>query len=537
MMEQSILAFATLTREELHRGLDPRTDEVFFHFPPRFTQLYHHTPHGIRLSNLIRMMPEKAIAYIEDSFDSRRAHRHLVEGTHKLSYLYGWTKLLDATVEWAQSLQNISMIVYRTESFVSALLDAICKVTSFAIDRVESLQNSPYNADVSMSYHIMSSCFGFINSYFTTKSCKRSSDILVARLNQKDRGFEFTSALFDGTHFFFQEYSNPREDAKKSSKKKESQKDDGRDQALEEEDASSSDSEKTDEILIFTVSQRVELLHHATVLLDTIYYLCSPQLIKIILDHSCFQSGTLLQLYLEFLKIRPLSGVLDASLLRAIFSTLDCEEPCSLDMIAASENKDYCIKVLDILLLRFSGYVSTWEWDDRSVAVCSLIDMFSNDSNFKSYVIANGYLPTLQLLSVDLDVFDEFLDKYTDTATYIFRLLGNLHCHNPDFSNSEEDAMLWKTIDCIDGRNGIILSRDSIENIILNLRFLIKCQKLTSRKNIASSDVELVQQFLEKLFDHLVIMKVIEIEDAKPDKMIEKDSASQSAAPPKRQRY
>jgi len=79
-----------------------------------------------------------------------------------------------------------------------------------------------------------------------------------------------------------------------------------------------------------------------------------------------------------------------------------------------------------------------------------LMELFSYDSNYVTFVIENATFFVLQLLSVPPPIFVKYFQAKGSFQEYIailtFRLVANLHCYNPDVSPEGQKGKFVHTI-------------------------------------------------------------------------------------------
>ncbi|XP_074346081.1 nodulin homeobox-like isoform X1 [Apium graveolens] len=240
--------------------------------------------------------------------------------------------------------------------------------------------------------------------------------------------------------------------------------------------------------------------------------------------------------------------------------------------------KSVVLEVLELLKKLFSGYskeLSSCTGKDTPKGLLQLnalrlADIFSDDSNFRSYVITHitevlttlFSLPHVEFLSTwcasDLQVWEEdatldydpflasgwvlnllslsnplviksseyaVISNNTPRASYahkrtslLVKVIANLHCFNPDICNDEKDLFLNKFFKCLQrevpdlsNESSSDLAVEKIAFISRNLRSLLSHAESLIPSYLNEEDVQLFREFMSQLEPLMCMLELKEV--------------------------
>eukprot|EP00026_Physarum_polycephalum_P004767 Phypoly_transcript_04791.p1 GENE.Phypoly_transcript_04791~~Phypoly_transcript_04791.p1 ORF type:complete len:620 (+),score=115.73 Phypoly_transcript_04791:183-2042(+) len=213
----------------------------------------------------------------------------------------------------------------------------------------------------------------------------------------------------------------------------------------------------------------------------------------------------------------PIASVV-TQILRVLYVLFEKENPCFLDAVAASATAFQHMQAIITTVTQMSSRILDIDecWGPNVLESFKLIEILSDDSNFKNQVIARVTPLLFQLLSLPPATLSTLFTVTPTPHTHqqlrrdfmivVFRVVGNLHCFNEALCKPEDKGLFLRTTATEMTKHSLNSNPESKNleirpaNVLTNLNFLLH-RLITDRQvyHLNTEELDLVTSFTESL--------------------------------------
>lgn len=221
----------------------------------------------------------------------------------------------------------------------------------------------------------------------------------------------------------------------------------------------------------------------------------------------------------------PISSVVH-QVLRVLYVLFEKESPCFLDAVAGSPSAfHHAQSIISSVTSMATNILDTKTCSPSAIESFKIVEILSDDSNFKNEVIARSTPFILRLLSLPPPsvsaLFDlpippssppppvqtaEQLQK--DFMILLFRIVGNLHCFNEAVCKAEDKGMFLRTVVAEISKHSPASEKSDIQptRVLENLNFLLyRLSKENHIYHLNTEELDLVTSFTHALQKSLAL--------------------------------
>lgn len=274
-----------------------------------------------------------------------------------------------------------------------------------------------------------------------------------------------------------------------------------------------------------------KVIRSAVAVLNVFYYMCfSEEVVSHLISFPTFSNGEIFELFLAILKpgsTFPQDTLFIQQTLRVLYSLFEKESPCFLDIVARNNiTQKHMEEIIRITIGMANGLLGGYNTPITSVPMEAfrLLELLSDDSNFKNNVITGATPLLLRLLSPSSNaIISIFTNPLTspppispvssailtynqvEVMVFLFRIVGNLHCFNEAVSKTEDRGrFLQAVVDVLDSPSSRHLNGSGTtinsKNVLENINYLfVKFSEEDHVYGTNSEELELFGNFADEL--------------------------------------
>jgi len=225
--------------------------------------------------------------------------------------------------------------------------------------------------------------------------------------------------------------------------------------------------------------------------------------------HPQFREGQLLDILNQILIEPQRNHFITLYSLKIAYVLAEMENPCFLDFVAENPLRSKAISMLCHIIDIIKDAMRKIDLnDDTTLEAFKVVEVFSDDSNFKSDVISSVTIAVVEFLSLPPQILSKafFLPGNSKlTMIVLFKIIGNLHCFNAELSKmQDQNKFLWSIVNLCRSKPNDLRSNEDVNNLLLNLGFLLEQPEFSKHSTeVNEEDVHLVKDLLDLLQNQL----------------------------------